>query len=264
MHFLTTDKLKLYYEVHGNLEAPQTLLFLNGVSQSTLAWGLMKPAYEKEYRVVLCDFIFQGQSDKEGEYRDFDQHANDVLGLLNHLGIERINIIGISYGSLVAQHFALLYPDRLDKLILLSTFAHKTPYFEAIELAWERALAIGGYSLMLDVMLPTVLSEEYFANPLIPLFALKSSREGINSEVGALQKLMKATRLRGDYRQKLQEIHNPSLIIHGEKDALLPVHMGHAVADSIHGSQFELIPKAGHTLNLEAAEQTNAIILSFL
>jgi 3-oxoadipate enol-lactonase len=264
MHFITRDKLKLYYELQGNPDSKHTLLFLNGVSQSTLAWGLMKPAFEKNYRLLFCDFIFQGQSDKQGEYRNFDQHAADMLGLLDHLSIQQASLIGISYGSLVAQHFALLFPNRVDKLILLSTFAHKTPYFEAIELAWEKALAIGGYSLMLDVMLPTVLSEHYFENPLIPLMALKATREGINTDVGALQKLMKATRLREDYRQKLHNIHHPSLIIHGEKDALLPLHMGRAVADSIHGSQFEMIEQAGHTLNLEAAPQTVALILPFL
>ncbi|MFI5150153.1 MAG: alpha/beta fold hydrolase [Bacteroidia bacterium] len=264
MFYLTKDKLKFYYEVHGNKEGAQTLLFLNGVSQSTAAWYLMKPAFEEKYRVILCDFIFQGQSDKEGEYRNFDQHANDVLGLLDHLSVKDVSLIGISYGSLVAQHFALLFPQRLDKLVLLSTFAHKTPYFEAIELAWEHALAIGGYSLMLDVMLPTVLSERYFENPLIPLMTLKSNRAGINTDVDALKKLMKATRLREDYRQRLHDIHQPTLIIHGEKDALLPVHMGRAVADSIHASHFEVIPQAGHTLNLEAAPQTTALILAFL
>jgi 3-oxoadipate enol-lactonase len=263
MYTLTQDNLKLYYEVHGNPEGPP-LLFLNGVSQSTLAWNLMRPAFEKKHKVIVCDFIFQGQSDKTGDYRDFDQHATDVLGLIKDLGLNRVSILGISYGSLVAQHFALLYPEQLDKLILLSTFAHKTPYFEAIELAWEHALTIGGYSLLLDVMLPTVLSENYFENPLIPLLALKSSRTGINTDVDALKKLMKATRLMDDYRQKLQEVHHPTLIIHGEKDALLAVHMGRVVADSIHASRFEVIPEAGHTLNLEAAPQTIELILPFL
>ncbi len=264
MYYTTTDNQELYYEVSGLEAADQVLLFLNGVSQSTAAWTFMLNAFKDSHRIILCDFIFQGQSSKEGPYRDFDRHAEDIKGLLDHLGVKKVIPIGISYGSLVAQHFALNYPQRIDRLILLSTFAHKTPYFEAIELAWQRSLDSGGYALLLDVMLPTVLGEEYFRNPLIPFDLLKSNRNGLNQDPRALKKLMEATRLRPDYREKLKAIKSPTLVIHGEKDALISVQMGKAVADAIPGSEFEVIPLAGHTLNLEAIPQTIKRIKEFL
>jgi 3-oxoadipate enol-lactonase len=264
MIYKTTDNQDLYYEISGNIRSGKQLVFLNGLSQTTLAWGLLLPAFEKDYKIILCDFIFQGQSDKKGDWRTFDQHAEDISGLLKSISKKPSTIIGISYGSLVAQHLALNHPETIDKLILLSTFAHKTPYFEAIELAWMGALDSGGYPLLLDVMLPTVLGESYFNNPLIPLFNLKSSRAGINTDASALRKLMKATKERADFRQELQSVDKPPLIIHGEKDLLLPLHMARAVAQAIPGSRFEVIPGAGHTLNLEAAPQTTALILSFL
>src|ERR1700739_165675 len=140
MLYKTSDNLNLYYEVTGNTESQKTLVFLNGLSQSTIAWGLVIPYFKKDYKIVLLDFILQGQSDKNSEKRDFDQHATDVKNLLSELHIKKVVIIGLSYGSLVAQHFALLFPAQTEKLILMSTFAHKTPYFEAIEIAWGRAL----------------------------------------------------------------------------------------------------------------------------
>lgn len=264
MYFKTSDNLNLYYEIHGNPDSKKHLIFLNGLSQSTIAWGLMIPAFAKDYQIILCDFIFQGQSDNKGNGRDFDQHAADIYGLLNSLKINKIDIAGLSYGSLVAQHIALKYPEKVRKLALLSTFAHKTSYFEAISLAWQRALDTGGYSLMLDVMLPTVLSEAYFEHPLIPINMLKSSRQTANTDAGALNKLMDATYQRGDYREKLKAITIPTIVIHGEKDALLPVHMGKAVGDSISGSKFEVISGAGHTLNLEAVPQTVKLIMDFI
>jgi 3-oxoadipate enol-lactonase len=264
MFYLTSDQRKLYYEIKGNTSSEKQLLFLNGVSQSVVAWNIMLPAYEKDYKIILCDFIFQGQSDKDGPSRNFDQHAADVAGLLRSLGTPATTVIGISYGSLVAQHLVLNFPDLVNKLVLLSTFAHKTPYFEAIELAWERALDIGGYPLLLDIMLPTVLSEGYFNNPLIPIFNLKTTRTGVNTDAGALSKLMFATKNREDYREKLKTVKHPTLIIHGEKDLLLPVHMARDVYAAISGSRLEIIAGAGHTLNLEAAPETNALILSFL
>jgi len=263
MFHTTSDKQQLYYEVHGNDESDKCLVFLNGLSQSTIAWGFMIPQFH-DYKVVLLDFIFQGQSDKKGDLRNFDQHADDVNGLLSSLNIDKATLIGISYGSLVAQHFALNHADKLDKLILLSTFAHKTPYFNAIEVAWFGALEAGGYPLMFDIMLPTVLGEEYFDKPLIAIDALRASRQNANTDATALKKLMMATHEREDYRKKLSAIKTSTLIIHGEKDALLPLHMGKAVNDAIPGSKFEIIINSGHTLNLEAIPQTIKLIKEFI
>src|SRR6202008_2429230 len=244
----TIDKQGIYYEIQGDLNSKQTLVLLNGLSQSTLAWGLMTPGLGKNNRIVLLDFIFQGQSDKNGEWRDFDQHAKDVKGLLDELKIDSAVIIGLSYGSLVAQHFALLFPEKTQKLVLMSTFAHKTAYYQAIETAWERAVSMGGYPLLLDIMLPSVLSEEYFKNPLIPIELMKEARKDLNNDSAALLKLMRATKERPDYLEKLKQVKAPTLIIQGEKDLLFPVHMAEAVHKSIPGSRLEIIPLVGHTL----------------
>ncbi|HQQ93071.1 MAG TPA: alpha/beta hydrolase [Bacteroidia bacterium] len=260
----TEDSKEIYYEVQGNLSAPHTLVFLNGLTQSTLSWGLMWPVFKEQYRIVLLDFVFQGRSSKEGDWRDFDQHARDLRSLLELLGLYRVHLVGLSYGSFVAQNFAVNFPDHVDKLILLSTAAHKNPYFEAIETSWEQALKIGGYSLLLDIMLPSVLSEEYFLNPLIPIENMKESRKELNQNTGAILKLMRATKERKDYRAKLREIHCPCLIIQGERDMLLPVHMASEVHQNIRGSKFIVIPNAGHTLNLEHVQDVCHYIKDFL
>jgi 3-oxoadipate enol-lactonase len=264
MFFKTFDEQNLYYELAGNLQSECSILFLNGISQSTVAWQSLLPAFSRKYRIVLCDLIFQGKSDKSANARDFDQHAADVYELLNSLKIGKVNLVGISYGSLVAQHIALNYPEKIDKLVLLSTFAHKTAYYEAIELAWRHTLDVGGFGLMLDVMLPMIFGENYFEQPLIPMDTLKSMRQITNSDPEALKKLMKATQMRGDYRQKLKALNCPTLIIHGEQDTLLLLHMGKEVSDSISGSTFKIIEGAGHTLNIEAVPQLVKLISEFI
>jgi pimeloyl-ACP methyl ester carboxylesterase len=255
---------QIYYEIRGNTGATQTLVFLNGLTQATFSWVFFMPYFEKDFRVILLDFIFQGKSDKDGAARDFDTHARDVYSVLAAEKISRCSLIGISYGSLVAQHFALLYPDVTDKLILLSTFAHKTPYYEAIELSWWRALETGGYNLMLDIMLPSVLSESYFANPIVPISKMKESRQELNRNSDAILKLMEATRNRPDYRKRLKNIIAPTLIIQGEKDLLLPVHLAEEVKKNIPGAKLLVVKNAGHTLNLEHVNEVCAAILSFL
>jgi 3-oxoadipate enol-lactonase len=260
----TRDGLNVYYELKGNPSSHETIVFLNGLTQSTQSWGLLIPYFKDKYRIVLLDLIFQGQSDKVGEWRDFDQHAEDVKAVIDNEKLCPVYVVGISYGSLVAQHFALQFPDCVKKLTLVSTFASKTPYYEAIELAWWRALEKGGYNLMLDVMLPSVLSEDYFSNPLIPIQAMKDLRKEANQNKEALFKLMKATKERTDYRQHLKGIRAPTLIIQGEKDLLLPVHMAEDVKVHIQGARLIVIRNAGHTLNLEHISEVSGEIRKFI
>jgi 3-oxoadipate enol-lactonase len=212
----------------------------------------------------LLDFIFQGQSDKQGEFKNFDQHAEDVIAVLNQENIRKAHIIGLSYGSLVAQHMAVNYPEQVNKLVLLSTFAHKTPIFEAIETSWWRSLETGGYGLMFDTMMPFVLSEDYFNNPIIPIELLKKSREDLNQNSQAIFNLMRATKERKDYRSNLQGIKSKTLIIQGEKDLLLPVSLAREVHKNIPLSQLILVKHAGHTLNLEHVPEVSSYISTFL
>jgi len=260
----TTDNLDLYYEIHGNQNSPEILVFLNGLTQSTLSWLFVIPAFKENYKIILLDFIFQGNSSKNSSPRDFNDHAKDVITLLDHEKINKANIIGLSYGSLVAQHLAVNYPERMNKVVLLSTFAHKTPMFEMIETSWWNALDKGGYSLLFDTMMPYVLSDEYFDNPIIPIAALKASKEDMNNNVQSIFSLMKATKERDDYRHELKKIKCPVLIIQGEKDLLLPVYYAKEVNKNIYGSELNVIKHAGHTLNLERVPEVCRLMFAFL
>jgi 3-oxoadipate enol-lactonase len=259
----TNDNKNIYTEILNHHQNLPVVVLLNGLSQSTASWGFITPLLKEKYTVVLMDFIFQGNSEKEGDWRDFDQHAEDVVHVLDAYGFQKASLIGLSYGSIVAQHVGVLFPERIDKLVLLSTFAHKTPYYEAIELSWKRSLEIGGYGLLLDVMLPYVLSDHYFNNPIIPIELLKSMRKDV-VEAKALDKLMTATLHMKDYRKELPKIKALTLVVHGGKDMLFPVDLGKSVSEHINDSKFVVLPDAGHTLNLENVPEVVNLIKDFI
>jgi 3-oxoadipate enol-lactonase len=268
MNFNLPDGSFLYYEVQGNPEAAITLVFLNGLSQSTLSWAGIAPSFYKEHRVILLDLVFQGQSGTAEKFRSYDEHAADVFSLLKQEGAstgsgKKIILCGISYGSAVAQHALANHPDFFAGGILLSTFAHNTALFNAIGESWISALQAGGYPLMLDIMLPVVLGKSYFEKPLIPIQTLKEVRIGRDLSAESLLKLMKATDERGDYRGQLKKIKAPVIVVQGEEDILIPPAIAKEVAAEIPGAEFTVIEKAGHTLNLEAIPQTISIIRKF-
>ncbi len=258
------DDTSMYYEIHGNLNSDKTLVFLNGLSQSTLSWGGIAPAFYAEYRVLLLDLVFQGQSGTAAKFRTYDDHAKDVFHLLQFLKNGSCFLCGLSYGSALAQHLIVNNPDFFAGAILLSTFAHQTELFNLIGESWIAALNSGGYALMLDVMLPVVLGKSYFEQPLIPIQTMKESRVARDLETQSLLHLMEATNVRGDYRKKLAGIKIPVLVVQGEEDFLIPPSIAKEVSDNISGSEFIVLPKVGHTLNLEAIPQTISLVKKFL
>lgn len=258
------DNTGLYFEIQGKTDATTTLVFLNGLSQSTLSWAGIAPAFYKDHRVVLIDLVFQGQSGTSEKFRTYDEHAADVFHLLNATIKGEIFLCGLSYGSAVAQHLIVNYSSFFKGAVLLSTFAHNTALFNAIGESWISALYAGGYPLMLDIMLPTVLGKSYFEKPLIPIQTLKEARIGRELLNDSLLKLMEATHVRGDYRGKLSGVKVPVLVAQGEDDILIPPTVAKEVADNIPGSEFIVIEKAGHTLNLEAIPQVISLIRKFI
>lgn len=264
MYHTLPDGSKMYYEVHGNPDATKTLVFLGGLSQSTIAWTGYLPALKPNYRLVLIDLIFQGQSDAPAEARSFDDHASEVKHLLDALKFDNIYLIGISYGGAVTQRLLVNYPETVTKAIIMASFAHKPPMFDAFGVSWFNALQAGGYALMLDVMLPAVLGQTYFENPLIPIDVIKTGRKDLHLPTANLMKLMQATAESGDYRKKLEEIKVPVRVIVGDEDILCTPAINQAIADHIPNSDMHRIPKVGHTLNLEAIPQTTELIVDFV
>lgn len=264
MFFTTHDNLQLYYEYRGNVQSPKKILFLNGLTQTTQAWEFTIQPLLSDYHIILLDLLFQGKSSVAETYRNFDEHAQDVFGFLSTVIGKPVTVAGISYGSLVAQHLSVNYPTVIDHLVLMSSFAHKTPLYRSIELSWKNALKVGGYELMLDVMLPYVLGQSYFENPFIPIEVLKSMRKDLQPEPSSILKLMQATEERADYLKQLEQITIPTLIIHGKNDLLFPVSCAVAINHAIAHSRLEIIEQCGHTINLEAPAKLGALIASFV
>ncbi len=263
MKFTLSDGLSLNYEVHGPETAEKTILLLNGLTQSCQSWMGYIPAISAQHRLVLVDLIFQGASDHAPEYRSFEGHAADIAQFIQGIGLEKPTVAGISYGGAVLMRLLVNHPEVVGKGVIMASFAHSTPFFEAIGFSWVRALEVGGYPLMVDALMPWVLSANYFANPLIPVDTLKGHRADNPPTKESLFMLMEATAQSGDYRAELAQVQSPVRVIAGAEDLLCTPEMNQAIAESIPQAEYHVIPEVGHTLNLEAIPQTAAMIMEF-
>ncbi len=255
---------KLYYEYYLFDENLPTVVFINGLSQSTAAWALTRFYLGTPGNYLFMDNFFQGQSDKEGDFRTFEEHAAETVELCQKLKIQKIIPAGISYGSAIAMRIIVNYPEYCEKAILMSAFAYKTTLFDTIGHSWKRALEIGGYDLMLDVMIPNVFGMPYFDKPVIPLDQLRAMRSGLNEQTAALLKLMQATEVSGDFLERLRYVKMPVLILQGELDILTTPKMARDIKYAIQGSELRILEGKGHSLNIEAALEVASCVRQFV
>src|SRR5208283_3555615 len=108
--------IDIYYEVHGS--GPQTLVMVRGLGSNLCAWYEQTPVFARHFRTVVFDNRGAGRTDKPDAAYSMRQMAADTAGLMDALAIDRAALPGISMGGMIAQEFALNYPERLSALIL--------------------------------------------------------------------------------------------------------------------------------------------------
>ena len=112
--------INMYYEVHGK---GVPLVMIQGFAGNHQAWFFQTPVFKKYYKVIIFDNRGIGKTDKSSEPYTIRTMAEDVIGLMDYLGIDKAHILGLSLGGMVAQEIAISYPERVIKLVLGSTFA---------------------------------------------------------------------------------------------------------------------------------------------
>lgn len=110
--------IQIFYEQYG--EGPPLIMIL-GLGQDTATWGFQIPEFSKHFRLILLDNRDSGRSSHCSETYTTETMAMDVLGLMDHLEIERTHLLGTSMGGMIAQQVALMAPERVISLILAST-----------------------------------------------------------------------------------------------------------------------------------------------
>ena len=114
--------ISINYSVEGRGEP---LFLIMGFSGSKMAWFFQRGAFRKHFQVVTFDNRGVGQSDKPPGPYSMKMFADDTVGLMDHLGIDKAHVLGASMGGMIAQHIALSHPERVRKLVLSCTVASR-------------------------------------------------------------------------------------------------------------------------------------------
>jgi 3-oxoadipate enol-lactonase len=217
-------------------------------------------ALAPEYRVVTWDERGHGGTPAPGPFSYWDS-ARDVLGLLDHLGIERAVLGGMSQGGFVSLRAALEAPDRVRGLILIDSQAGLedpavVPAYEEMERIWLEQ----GPEPVRDVVASIILGPADGPVDYGPWFAKwdKLDRDEMAHPFRCLID-------RDDITGRLGEISIPALIVHGTADAAIPMARAEAVRDGLAGPvTLATVDGGSHASNLSHPDQVNRVILEFL
>jgi 3-oxoadipate enol-lactonase len=217
-------------------------------------------ALAPEYRVITWDERGFGGTKAAGPFTYWDS-ATDVLGLLDHLGIERAVLGGMSQGGFLSLRAALHAPERVRALILIDSQAglenaETVPAYEQMEEIW---LAQGPAPVQ-DVVASIILGPPDGPVDYAPWFAKWAQLDAQDTDF-AFRCLID----RDDVTSRLAEISCPALIIHGTADAAIPMERAEAVRDGLAGpATLVQIEGGSHASNLSHPEPVNAAMLGFL
>jgi pimeloyl-ACP methyl ester carboxylesterase len=251
------------------------LLLLHGVTNSSATWEGVAPGLAEHFTLIAPDLLGHGESaTPRGDY-SLGAHATGARDVLTALGIERVTVVGHSLGGGIAMQFAYQFPERCERLVLVSSGGLGRDVHLLL-----RAAALPGA----DYVLPALTSAGLLTVGrgvggllrrlrLAPGGDLEVLAHGFASldNSGSRQAFLHTVRSVIEPSGQRVSAHDrlnlagllPSLIVWGEKDSIIPVAHGAAAHEAMPGSRFEVFPDAGHMPHDADPERFASLLIEF-
>ena len=243
----------------GKLGAP-VLVFANSLAATPQMWDAQVKVLSQHYQILRYSYRGHGDTAPHGNQADMEDLRQDLLGLLDHLNIEKFSFIGLSLGAMLGLYLAAKNPNRVTSLVAANFRPFQT---DVSREQWnQRIESVGknGIGAIVDGTADRWLSEDFRkAHPEIDQ-GIRQMIRGTSSD--GFMSCAKAVR---DYdaRPFLGEIQCPVLLISGSMDIAAPISEFPAVQASIKNSQY-LQLDAAHISNIECENQFSGAVLKFL
>ncbi len=252
--------MSLPHAWHGSGGEP--LVLIAGLGARGTSWEPFLSTAAEHHRVLTFDNRGSGCAPALLKGARISDMAQDALRLLDALGVERMSLVGRSMGGMIAQQLALLAPDRVSKLVLVSTTGRVDAHLAEVFATWARLAESG------------VPAELRHRASLLWCLGRASLAEGgtarsyLDARARSDRPLDYALQARAcaehDALARLGALHCPTLVIGGDDDRLTPVRHAEELAAAIPGALLSTIPGAGHLAHLEAPACFAAEVLAFL
>lgn len=262
MKFARIRGVDIHYEVFG--EGPPILLVMGLAGRGDNWTPLSQALAAAGHQAIQFDNRDAGWSSQlSGSNYELSDMAADAIGLLDALGIEQANLIGISMGGMIAQEMLIEYPSRVRRAVLMATSpGGKRAVPPEPEVLQNLFNLSGSHSDAIRRVYASITGPGFAeANAqlmdLAVQFALLKpmTLEGMGRQFAALARF--------SAWERLSKIRTPTLVMHGDSDRLIPHLNGVHIAENIQGAILHTLKGAGHLLPLEAPREVFRLADSF-
>lgn len=245
------------HAVEGN--GPPVLL-IHGVGARLENWDGVAAVLARNFKVVRYDLRGHGQSSKVPGPYTLDMFADDAAALLDHLGIERAHVAGHSLGGMIAVTFARKYPQRVDRLAVLSAAAGRTEDERRRVTERIALIAAGIPGDHFRNSLSRWFTDEFrAAHPeLMEQYAARN-RENDPACYAAAYTVL-AT---GEVAPDLKHVKAPTLVVTGERDLGSNPRMSRFIHEGVAGSELRILPRLRHSILIEAPRTVAGLLEPF-
>lgn len=259
MPFADVNGQRLYFEDTGGDKDP--IVFSHGLYMDHSMFDPQVEVLRDTWRCITWDERAHGQTENSDEPFTYWDSANDLLGLMDHLGIERAVLAGMSQGGYLSLRAALTTPERVRAIVLIDTQsgvenpAHLEAYDQMLDI-WTNS-ADGPPQELLDIVGAIILGEGWEGTAEWHDKWRQAQPERVRQAYNTL------VSREDDVTARLGDLTMPAIVIHGANDAAIDEPSASALADAL-SSELHLIEGAGHAANLTHPEPVNRALTSFL
>lgn len=247
--------IEVSYLIEG--EGDKTILFLHGWTGNHTRWAPTRKLLAKKYRTIAYELRGHGFSEKLPDLDfTFDAYVEDQLGFMEALKIDRCVIAGHSMGGMIEQHFALKYPDMVEKLILVATSACPAP---TDRLKKKMKMAAWLFGNLFGLAMSIKDRKKKKQPDLFP----DAVNMNMNPIPAAASKSLISIR-NMDLRAALKDLKMPVLVVASTDDNTVPYEQSKELAECIPGARFETVSGCSHHIPIERAEFLSQVIDDFI
>ncbi|MFE3054469.1 alpha/beta fold hydrolase [Nocardia sp. NPDC059239] len=255
--------LEIYYETDG--QSGPNVVLLNNFYLIAPVWRTWMPTLSSDHRVTSYDLRNQGATSAGYSHVEWRDHVDDLLALLDGLGIEQTYLVGTSASTLLARDFALAHPDRVRGIVL------QGPAFNpvtgrrrrAITRSWMRTLEHGGIAALWDHLYSQVFGDQAMEDGGSALYlGMRELFTSVHSATPLMINLASSLAAPDD-PALLSALSCPTLLVIGENDFVWTRTAAEATADLVPDSELLFLPAVGHLPFMEATEAVETAIRAF-
>lgn len=260
-------ELRIAYELRGTVHRGRRwLTLIQGLGLDSSGWGPIVGKLQQHFRLVLIDNRGSGRSDlPAARSLKIEDMARDVASVLDDAGIRTSSVLGASLGGMVAQELAVLYPERIERLVLACTtpgwpFAFPMPTGSALLMAAHRGMPAetARRRLVQNALSPQALKNQ---PELVEHLMTHQRSRSVDDRAWSAQALAGA-RYAGMLSQS--RIQAPTLVVHGGADKVVDPRNARLLADRIPDAKLVIFPELGHLLFWEDPEHFATVVAEFL